>query len=465
MKSLTKKIFITLITGLIIVVLGAWGMGDMFSTGNKNVVATIGGKKIYVNEYINVARGYIRKNNKNQLSEKDHSLILNSLLSQKVYENFAHDLNIKINDKALAYFIKNDENFKDDKGVFSRVEYEKYLLINNLNSLTVENFYKKELIKRIIVEVFINGVSDTKYHTLELEREFLKQVEVEYYEISNNDKISTDNITNYFSKNKLKFSLGEMRDGKFARLTEQNLGFTKESDQFYKSLDNIENDLVNNLSFNDLVKKYNLKTESINKINLNGLNTEREVSENNIFAQPIFSLKKNLNTEIFELNNVKYLIKMENIYPTNTIKISKKIEDEIIKILNLKNKKKISLEILSNKQKFYDFANSRNIKIKSVQFKNILDNKKLFNQRNMEKIFNNKINTLINLNENNSVYMIKIKNISQNKDKVENLQIILKSQIKKEFQSLILRDLDSYLIKKYPIELNNKVFNQVKKNI
>ena len=289
MKSLTKKIFITLITGLIIVVLGAWGMGDMFSTGNKNVVATIGGKKIYVNEYINVARGYIRKNNKNQLSEKDHSLILNSLLSQKVYENFAHDLNIKINDKALAYFIKNDENFKDDKGVFSRVEYEKYLLINNLNSLTVENFYKKELIKRIIVEVFINGVSDTKYHTLELEREFLKQVEVEYYEISNNDKISTDNITNYFSKNKLKFSLGEMRDGKFARLTEQNLGFTKESDQFYKSLDNIENDLVNNLSFNDLVKKYNLKTESINKINLNGLNTEREVSENNIFAQPIFS--------------------------------------------------------------------------------------------------------------------------------------------------------------------------------
>ena len=156
---------------------------------------------------------------------------------------------------------------------------------------------------------------------------------------------------------------------------------------------------------------------------------------------------------------------MENIYPTNTIKIGKKIEDEIIKILNLKNKKKISLEILSNKQKFYDFANSRNIKIKSVQFKNILDNKKLFNQKNMEKIFNNKINTLINLNENNSVYMIKIKNISQNKDKVENLQIILKSQIKKEFQSLILRDLDSYLIKKYPIELNNKVFNQVKKNI
>ena len=120
---------------------------------------------------------------------------------------------------------------------------------------------------------------------------------------------------------------------------------------------------------------------------------------------------------------------------------------------------------MSNKQKFYDFANSRNIKIKSVQFKNILDNKKLFNQKNMEKIFNNKINTLINLNENNSVYMIKIKNISQNKDKVENLQIILKSQIKKEFQSLILRDLDSYLIKKYPIELNNKVFNQVKKNI
>ena len=61
MKSLTKKIFVTIITGIIIVIFGAWGMGDLFSTGNKNIVAEVGNKKIYVKDYINQARLYVRK--------------------------------------------------------------------------------------------------------------------------------------------------------------------------------------------------------------------------------------------------------------------------------------------------------------------------------------------------------------------------------------------------------------------
>ena len=39
MQSLTKKIAITIITGIIIIVFGAWGMGDLFSDGNKNTVS------------------------------------------------------------------------------------------------------------------------------------------------------------------------------------------------------------------------------------------------------------------------------------------------------------------------------------------------------------------------------------------------------------------------------------------
>ena len=105
MKSLTKKIFITIITGIIIIVLGAWGMGDLFSSGNKNIIAEVGSKKIYVKDYINYARLYVRKKNNNQLKSQDHEIILNDLISEKIYEKFAEDLKIKINDKSLAFFI------------------------------------------------------------------------------------------------------------------------------------------------------------------------------------------------------------------------------------------------------------------------------------------------------------------------------------------------------------------------
>ena len=212
MKSLTKKIFITIITGIIIIVLGAWGMGDLFSSGNKNVIAEVGNKKIYIKDYLNYARLYLRKKNNNQLTIQDHDIILNGLISEKIYEKFAEDLKIKINDKSLAFFIKSDKNFKDENGNFSRVEYEKYLLINNLNPKTVENFYKRELIKKILIEIFINGINDTEYHKLKLENDFLKQVGIKYYNLNISNKVSEKEINKYFNKNKDKFSLGEMRE-------------------------------------------------------------------------------------------------------------------------------------------------------------------------------------------------------------------------------------------------------------
>ena len=239
MKSLTKKIFITIITGIIIIVLGAWGMGDLFSSGNKNVIANVGDKKIYIKDYLNYARLYLRKQNNNQLSSRDYDIILNALISEKIYEKFAEDLRIKINDKSLAFFIKNDKNFKDESGNFSRVEYEKYLLLNNLNPKSVENFFKRELIKKISIEIFINGIDDTKYHKLKLENDFLKQVGIKYYNLNILNKVSEKEINDYFKNNRNKFSLGEMRGGKYANLSYINLGFKEENDVYYQTINNI----------------------------------------------------------------------------------------------------------------------------------------------------------------------------------------------------------------------------------
>ena len=206
MQSLTKKIAITIITGIIIIVFGAWGMGDLFSDGNKNIIAQIKDKKVYTKDYIESARNYVNIKNKTKLTDVDHSLILNDLLAEKIYEKFAEDLGIIINDDALAYYIKSLENFKDSNGKFSRVEYEKFLLLNNINVKKLEERLKKELIKNLVVKVFTNGVSSTNYNIKKIENEFLKQVNAEFYQIGNNEKISDEKIEKYFNKNKQKFS-------------------------------------------------------------------------------------------------------------------------------------------------------------------------------------------------------------------------------------------------------------------
>ena len=447
--------------------MGAWGMGDLFSSGNKNVIAEVGSKKIYIKDYLNYARLYLRKKNSNQLSNRDYDIILNNLISEKIYEKFAEDLNIKINDKSLSFFIKNDKNFKDENGNFSRVEYEKYLLINNLNPITVENFYKKELIKKISIDVFINGIDDTEYHKLKLESDFLKQVGIKYYNLNILNKVSEKEINKYFDKNRGKFSLGQMRSGKYVNLNYNNLGFKEENDIYYQTINDIENDLINKLNFEDIVKKYKLKKKSIEKINKNGFNQERIRSKQNYFSKAIFKLNENFNTEIFDINDTKYLINLDKIEEKQILKINDQIKKEIKKIINLNKNKQLSKKITKsqNLDSFFNLAKINNIKIKEVFFTNILDDKKIFNRKNMEEIFSTNINTSLTFEQNGTIFMVRVEKISKNKNKIKNLSKAVSDQVKQDFKALLLRDLDKYLIKKYPVKLNKKVFDRITKNI
>ncbi|MCI5054063.1 MAG: peptidylprolyl isomerase [Pelagibacteraceae bacterium] len=464
MQSLTKKIAITIITGIIIIVFGAWGMGDLFSDGNKNIIAEIKDKKIYTKDYIESARNYVNQKNKTELADIDHSLILNNLLAEKIYEKFAEDMGIVINDDALAYYIQNIEEFKDEDGKFSRTKYEKYLLLNNLNVIKLEEYLRKELIKNLVVQLFTNGISSTNYHLKKIENEFLKQVKVEFYQIENGEKITDEKIEKYFNQNKQKFSLGELREGEVAKLDYKTLGFEKENDQFYKLLNSIENDVINNLNYIDLKKKYNIKTILIEKINRNGINKNRLLSEQKQFTEILFSLNENFKTEIIEIKNVKYLVHLKNIIKDYEVKLETGIKKEIQNILNYKKNKILAKNITeSNDDDIFEIsAKKYNLKIENVFFENILDNNKIFAQKSIEQIFSAEENKVLSINEKNKIYILKIKKISKNKNKIDNLDKILKNQTKQEFKTLILRDLDAYLIKKYPINLNERVLNQVK---
>ena len=130
----------------------------------------------------------------------------------------------------------------------------------------------------------------------------------------------------------------------------------------------------------------------------------------------------------------------------------------------MKNKQLSKKIIKSQKSNtFFDLAKTNNIKIKEVFFTNILDDKKIFNRNSMEKIFSTNINTNLTFVQNENIFIVRVEKISKNKDKIENLDKAISDQVKQDFKALLLRDLDKYLIKKYPVKLNEKVFDQVKK--
>ena len=101
--KLSKSFFLKLFVGIIILPFIFWGMGDVFSGGNKNVVATIDSKKVSTQEFVN----HLKRLNLSdeQLKNLPNTDLIEKILSEyigrKVMKLEIEDLGISINDNSL----------------------------------------------------------------------------------------------------------------------------------------------------------------------------------------------------------------------------------------------------------------------------------------------------------------------------------------------------------------------------
>ncbi|MEL0176937.1 MAG: hypothetical protein VW810_01395, partial [Pelagibacteraceae bacterium] len=222
-------------------------------------------------------------------------------------------------------------------------------------------------------------------------------------------------------------------------ISKLKLGYQKENDQFYKSINNIENDLINNLTFDEIISKYKLKFEILEKVNVNGINESRNISKYLVFAKSLFSLTKNYKTEIIEVKNKKYLLNLSKIEKDNETILTVKVEKEILQNLNYNEKLNVSKKIINSNNSLEEFnklIKTDNYTIQNIFLKSLVDNQNLFNQNNMEKIFSSKLNQILSVKEKGEVFLIKINKISKNQNKINNLQKIIKNQTINEYNNI-----------------------------
>ena len=119
--KLSKSFFIKLLVGIIILPFVFWGMGDVFSGGNQNVVATIDSKKVSTQEFVNhINRLNLKEDQIKNLSKTDLvEQILSDYIGKKVMAIEIEKLGVSVSDNALRNIIKNDKLFYKDKK-FSR---------------------------------------------------------------------------------------------------------------------------------------------------------------------------------------------------------------------------------------------------------------------------------------------------------------------------------------------------------
>ena len=453
--------------GIIIIPFVFWGMGSVFSGGNTNNLAKINNESISTQEfvqYVNQAKidsEYIKKNIENNVIEE----FLSSLISNKLLEMEIKNLNASISENTLINKIKNNRNFLDEKNVFSRIKYEKFLLENNLTAPDFESRLKDQELKKNLFNYISGGINSPFF----LKNKFFlnenKKLEISYIDL---DKIyeldtSKEKIDEYISKNKSKLE-EEIIDIKYSKITPTDLIEINEfNDEFFKKIDDIENSLLNGTNIETIKDKYNLKLISIT--DLKNHNDQDEIIKeiyNYKSKDKIGLIDKNDFYLLYEISNIKKLLPSINDYQF----IEKVLKELIIDQKNIYNQelfKKIQEKKLNDVEFFKIAKNDDNIE--NITLETINSNEK-FTVESIKLLYSLPVGSYSLIGDlDNKIYLTKINKINKN-DLSKNSDNLNNYKVKSDRQ-LISEIYDSYdlsLGNKYKVKMFQNTIDRIKNN-
>ncbi len=466
-RNFSKTVFAKIILVIIIIPFVFWGMGGVFNTGNTNNIVKIDNQNISTQDFmdhLNAIRldpDTIRDNIDNNLIEE----ILASLISKTLLDMEIKNLDLYLSEKNLGEKIKNNKNFLDENKKFSRVKYEKFLISNNIDAPSFEQrLYENELKKKLF-NYISGGIKSPLFLTNQIFVEETKNIDIKFLELNNiyKSKSSFTNaeLSKFIDENKEILEVDYI-DFKYVKLDPKSLtGSNEFSDLFFAKIDEIENKLLNEESFESIVNQFNLEAYSENDYSSN--------SEDDI-GEEIYNKRNENRAQLIDKEDFYLMYEIKNIKKILQSLNDDNFKNKVVNLLyeqNRYNYNKKLIEDINNKifdnNSFIKLANDKSIKIKKIKLDSIQDDKK-FTSDSVKLLYSLPINsfTLIT-DEKNNIYLANItkqyiNNVKKNSDSYNNY--FIKSNVK--IKENIYSSYDVLINGKYKVKINEKTIERVK---
>ena len=471
-RKFSGSIYAKILLGIIIIPFVFWGMGSSITGGSKNVVVVIDKEKYSIQHFSN----FIKKTALKKVEANDVEGFLFAFISEKLIEKEIEHFGIKLSDNSLSKLIRHQEQFKRENK-FSRTEYEKFLIKNNVTAINFESILSKEEKKKQLLDFIGGGASPSKF-LVNISYDKINQKRViELINLNDVFKIqlnfSEDQIKTYFENNKNKYNK-IYKSVKLLELSPKKLVDNNEfNDLFFKKIDEIDDLIFGGEKLNYIIQKFNLEKPNSFTINELGkdINSKMNKKITKDLIEKIFNIKEIEPTVLIEDKNKYFIVEL-----VKTESIQKGIEDDFIKkeiLLDLgkKTKRRLITEIIDkiNKNNFnkYDFdklSKDKNVNIKKISLNNQNDDKILKKEIvNQIYTFPEKKVIIVNdigLSENFLIYIDKIKNVTidENSEEYQKYFNLSKNQIVSELYNTY----ENYIQKKYKIDINYQALDVIK---
>ena len=465
LRNFSKGKLAGVLVAIIIIPFVFWGMGSVFSGGNKNTIAKINNYNVSTQDFADfinnskISTELIKENINNNVLEE----LLAQFVSTTLIDIEINELKILISDEILAKKLKKKKFFQDENNNFSRTKYEKFLLENNMSPIVFEQEIKINELKKNLFNYIGGGIKSPYFLINKTYKEQLKKVEVDYLDLNsiyiNKNEISLDDIKKHINKNKGNFLL-EKIDVSIIKITPKNLtGETDFTENFFSKIDEIEDLIINNNNINEISKKYNLKVKTVNEY-YPGKDSEDLLDE-------IYKKRNKKVLEMLDKNDFFLLYEIKNLKKILPSLKNKEFLTMVRNDLFEKNKYNIHKDLLTKiqKKKFKneDFSKLSKGVINNLKINSIKDTNK-FTADSVNLLYSLKMNNFsLVSDEKNNVYLVKIKNIYENNLSNNSHEIrTFANQTNIKLRDNLHNSYDFLLNEKYKIKVNENTLDRMK---
>ena len=470
LRNFAKTKLAVVLVGIIIIPFVFWGMGGVFSGGNKNNIAKINDKGISTQDFVNyvnlskIESDTIRKNIDNNIIEE----ILAELISKTMISMEINDLNLKISDKILNKKIRENKNFKDENNNFSRIKYEKFLISSNLSAPDFESRLIESELRKKLFSYVSGGLNSPLFLVNNTYKEQSKKVKINYINLENiykkKEDFSSEEITKFIDEHNddLKEKIISFR---YSKITPKDLiGIDEFNNLFFEKIDDIENEISNGTTLENLLAKYQLKSNLKENFNLN------EGSNDGEFYKKIYENAENNKLKLLDENDFYILYEISDIKEVLPNIENENFIAEVKELLFNESKHQFNYNLIQkigkkkfNQKDFDELSKMSFAKIENIEINSIKDNNK-FSVDSIKYLYTlSKNNYALISDKDKNIYLIKIINISvSNISKNSEDFPVYKEQTNIKLRDNIYSSYDFFLNNKYKIKINEKTVERVK---
>ena len=465
LRNFSKSKLAGVLVVIIIIPFVFWGMGSVFSGGNKNNLAIINGENISSQDFID----YVNNSNidiktlKNNIENNVLEELLSQLISYKLLSLETERISLSLSDKGLFEHIVKDVKFSDESGVFSRLKYEKFLLENNINAVNFEKRLKENITQRNLFQYISGGIISPNFLVKNLFLENTRQINIEFINLEENYKkeFSDSNISEYINNNKDELKK-DFININYVKFTPKDITNKNEFDKnFFEELDKIENELTNGTSTIEIAQKFDLEVKTKKNYFY--------IDKDELFLKEIYNERKNFKSNILDKEDYYIIYEITNLSNKIPEITNEDFFNEVVNKLRNKNKfeynKNILKKIENNKFNNEDFNNiaKKPDAIKKMVINSINDNS-FFDIDSLKLLYSVPQNDFLLIVDNKkNVYLTKVKsfNFKNFLEKNENYnKFYLQSNY--DIKNNISSTYDSLLNNKYEITVNQNTLDRLK---